>query len=210
MNPLKTIIGFGWKFLAFYFVFFLLAGATGCDNKLRDFYASSGNKVFKNISSEAEINSLVFEDKEKGTNVLFQIHNKKRLNEIRQEMMRTGQTNLNVETLGMYSSSRTTILMPLILLLSLILAYPSNIKRKLIAIAAGVPLFFLFLWLKIGGSLVYTIDDSQQYFPTYELSSFSNKSLEIINNLIVEGAFIVVVLIWFIVLVRFEDFVGKR
>ena len=206
MNTLKTLIGFGWKFLAFYFILFLLSSVTGCDNKVRDYYASSGDKVFKNLSNEAEIKGIVYDDDEKGTNVLFQIHNKKRLNEIRQEMLRTGQTNLNVETLGMYSSSRTTILMPLILLFSLILAYPSSIKRKLIAIAAGIPLFSLFLWLKIGGSLLYTIDNSQQYFPEYEFSDFTNGFLEIINNLIVEGAYTIVVLIWLIVLVRFKDF----
>ena len=209
MNPLKKLIGFGWKFLLFYIVFFVLASTTGCDNKVRDMYASVGNSTFKNLSKEAEISGLVHEDREKNTNVLFQIHNKERLNQIRQEMMRTGQTNINVETLGMYSSSHTTVLMPFILLLSLILAYPSSISRKLGSIAISIPLFFMYLYIKVGGSLIYTIDNSQYYFPQYELSGFMNKSLEVINNLIIDGAYIVVVLIWFVASVRIDDFHEK-
>lgn len=192
--------------MVLYIALFVIAGATGCDNVARDFYASSGNKLFANLSSEAEIIGLPHEDLERGTNILFHIRSKKMLEEVRNRMRQTGETNVNVETQGFYTSSRPTILMPLVLLLSLILAYHSSIKRKGIAIALGIPLILLYAFFKLGCSLIYTIDESEQYFPDYELSAFSNSFLEVVNGLIIDGAYVVVFLIWILVCVRFEDF----
>lgn len=206
MKSVKVLRNFGLKFFGLYFLLFLVAHFSGLDNGLRKFYASTGTNLFKNISSKAEINGLVYEDKEKGTNVLFQVHNKKRLDEIRREMVRTGKTNVNVETLGIYSSSRTTLLMPLIFLISLILAYPSDFRRKIISLIAGIVLFLTYAFFKLGCSLIHSIDESQEYFPDYELSGFLSKFLAVVAGLIVDGAYVVVALIWFLVCVRISDF----
>ena len=206
MNSHKILLSFVLKFLLIYVILFVVASFSGLDNLARDFYSSTGQKLFMNISDDAEILGVNFDDKKRGTNVLFQIRSKERLQKLREEMMRTGQTNVNMETIGFYSNSRQTHLMPLILLLSLILAYPSSLRQKIVPILVGAFLLFLYIYFKLGCSLLYTIDSSEAYFPTYELSSFLNKFLEIVNNIIVDGAYVVVALIWFLVCVRFEDF----
>ena len=205
MNSHKILLSFVLKFLLIYVILFAVAPFVGIDNLARDFYSSTGQKLFMNISDDAEILGVNYDDKKQGTNVLFQIRSKERLKQVREEMMRTGQTNVNMETIGLYSNSRQTHLMPLILLLSLILAYPSSLRQKIVPIIVGVFLLFLYIYFKLGCSLLYTIDSSDVYFPTYELSSFSNKFLEVVHNIIVDGAYVVVALIWFAVCVRFED-----
>lgn len=206
MKPFKLIFDFGWKFFVIYTALFIASNVTGCYKKVRDFYANSGGALYENLSSEAEIKGLVNVDEERGTNVLFQIYNKKRLDEIRKELMRTGQRNANISTLGLYSSSRTALLMPLILLISLIFAYHSSWKRKGVSLLLGIPLVLIYSFFKIGCSILHSMNNSQEYFPDYQLSSFTSGFLEIMNGLIVDGAYIIVVIIWFLVCVRFEDF----
>jgi len=206
MKSHKILLGFVLKFFLIYVLLFAAAAYFGVDNMARDFYASTGQKLFKDISDEAEILGVSYFDKKRNTNVLFQIRSKEKLKQLRAEMARTGQTNANMETIGYYSNSRQTHLMPLILLLSLILAYPSSLLRKILPIIIGVFLLFLYIYFKLGCSLLYTIDSSEIFFPGYNFSSFTHGFLEIVFNIIVDGAYIVVALIWFSVCVRFEDF----
>lgn len=206
MNSFKDVLFFTGKFLGLYVVLFLIAVTTGLDNKVRDLYASSSEMMLGNISEKAEIKVLLKEDQEKKTNLLFQIFNKKRLEAIRQEMRKTGKRNISVPTLGFYTNSHTTVLMPLIFLLSMILVYPSDFRRKAISTITGVILILIYIYFKLACSLIYSIDDSQTYFPEYNLSVFSNKFLKIMDGLFIEGAYIIVVIIWIVVCVRVEDY----
>lgn len=206
MKSRKILISFVLKFLVIYILLFAVAPIIGLDNMARDFYSSTGQKLFENLSEEAEIFGVNYDDKVRGTNVLFQVRSKEMLKKLRAEMLRTGKTNVNMQTIGFYSNSRQTHLMPFILLLSLILAYPSSLRKKILPIIIGTFLLFVYIYFKLGCSLLYTIDSTETYFPNYELSSFTYNFLEIVHNIVVDGAYVVVALIWFAVCVRFEDF----
>lgn len=181
---------------------YVFVGVTGIDGAARDFYGDTIEKIYKNISSKAEI--ITEPVKKERTKLLIKILNKEEIKRARDYYRKTGK-RLEGKILAYYTNAHTNFLMPLLFLFSLIIVYPSNVRRKIKALAIGLLLMMVYIYFKAGCSLIYTIDQSQEFFPNYELSFYSNKFLGLIEGLFIEAAYIVAVLIWVFVCVRKED-----
>lgn len=208
MDPFKVILSFALKFLAVYIGALLFLTLTGTDQLMRDAYGNIGEKLYQNWSDEVEIHVKTLDVEEEENDLLFQIVDKKRLEEVRKEMRETGKSDKQIKTLAFKTNSKTTFLMPLIFFLALVVAYPSGFKHKLLSFLIGVLPLLLYIFFKLGCMLFYTIDESEEFFPSYVLSSFSNNILYVIDSLFIEAAYIVGVVVWIMVCVRKQDFKG--
>lgn len=202
MKPFKTIVVFFGSFLGVYLGLYLLASVTGFDSKARDFYGSSIEKFYKNISSKAEI--LAQPVKKEKTKLLIKILNKEEIKRAREHYRKTGK-RMEGKILAYYTNAHTNFLMPFLFLASLILVYPSDFRRKIKSLAIGLLLMAIYIFFKAGCSLIYTIDESQEFFPNYELPFYQNKFLGLVEGLFIEAAYLVAALIWVFVCVRKED-----
>lgn len=203
MKPFKTVVFFFLRFFGVYIGFYLFFSLTGLDGKARDFYGNTIEKFYKNLSSKAEI--LAEPVKKEKTKLLIKILNKEEIKRAREHYRKTGK-RMEGKILAYYTNAHTNFLMPLLFLISLILVYPSGFKRKIRSFALGVLLMAVYIYFKAGCSLIYTIDQSQEFFPNYELAAYSNQFLGLIEGLFIEAAYLVAVLIWLAVCVRMEDF----
>jgi len=203
MKPFKTIVVFFFSFLGVYIGFYLLASMTNFGSNARNFYGDTIEKFYKNISSKAEI--IAEPVREEKTKLLIKILNKDEIKRARDYYKKTGK-RLEGKILAYYTNAHTNFLMPLFFLASLILVYPCGFRRKIQALIIGLLLMAVYIYFKAGCSLIYTIDQSQEFFPNYELSPYSNKFLGLIEGLFIETAYILAVLIWLLVCVRIEDF----
>jgi len=208
MSPFKIIFSFGVKFLATYFLVFLIAVTTGFDDKVRDFCANSTVRVYDNLIDEAIIQTKPIEEEHR--NLLYQIINKNKYEEI-QKMLRAGDSNrMDIPTVGYKTNTNNGLLMPFIFLLSLIVAYPSSFRQKIIPLVLGSLLVWIFVFIQIGCSIIYAIDNSEQYFPSYELPNFLRYIVALVEKIFIEVSYIFTVLIWILVGVRLEDFKIKK
>lgn len=205
MSPFKIIFGFGAKFLIVYILLLLLAKASGFEDKVRDFYASSTVSFYDNVIDVAKIQTISIEEDNK--NLMYQIINKKRLEEIHQTLREDANTSkVKIETAGYKTNTNKVVLLPFLFLFSLIVAYPSNFRQKIIPLLLGFLLLWIFVFIQAGCFIIYAIDNSEQYFPTYELSNFSRYFIAFLENIFIEISYIFTTLIWILSCVRLEDF----
>jgi len=211
MNPSKIIFPFALKFFVLYLVLFGVAVSTNFGNQIRDTFGNVAANFMNEVIDEAVIKSAPMDQSEKETsmNLLFKMMEKSRFQKIYQEIKTTGKTTQSQVTLGHSTNTHTTVLMPIVFLLSLIIAYPSGLKRKIVPLLVGPIVMLFYIFFKLWCALLYEIDNSEEYFPNYDLSNFGNSFVGVIDGLFIEAAYIVAVVIWIVICVRIEDFKDK-
>ena len=189
MESLKFLIRFSLIFLGTYIGLLLLFSFTGADNLIRDIYGNIGQGIYQNWSNVVEIHAKPIDD-DKTDDLLFQIVDRKKLAAMQAELRQKGSSQQDMQVLSFNTNSRTTVLMPLIFFLSLIIAYPSNLKHKLISFLWGLLPLLFYIFFKLGCMLFYCIDTSEAFFPDYELSGFMHQFLFVVDSLFIEAAYI--------------------
>lgn len=204
MDSLKFLIRFSLKFLGAYIGLLLLFSFSGGTELIRDIYGNMGQSIFQNWSNVAEIHAKPNKE-DKNNDLVFQIVDRQKLAKLQAELRQKGGEQQDIQVLSFNTNSRTTVLMPLIFFLSLIIAYPSNIRHKILSFFLGLLPLLFYIFFKLGCMLFYSIDTNPEFFPDYEFSAFTNKFLFVVDSLFIEAAYIVAIVIWVVVCVRKED-----
>jgi|GEM_PF-3051435 len=125
----------------------------------------------------------------------------------REENARAAANGTSVKAVTVYFSIHTWGYILGTFLVSLIIASPVSIKRKLIASSISLAVFHLYLIVRIWLKLEWEMDAHPE-LGILELSSFASGVLDVLNTIFVQNivvSFLTVTLIWILVTFRRED-----
>ena len=188
------------KIIRFFIFAFLSYGimsipSKAVDNQYGKFYRSLSGFIFNKFSSSAV---YVFQKTEKPDYSMIMIGN-------RDLVSKGGQ----VQGIQDEFSTRTRGYLPIIILISLIIASPVKIKRKFLAFLLGILLITIWVLIKQWVYNLYLISGS----PMLKLGDFSETGRKVLGYLYqgivisLTPSFTISVIVWLLVTFRMEDLV---
>ncbi len=204
MKTSNPFLRFSLLFGILYFGLTFLFLGFGTPRVYEQFFCKTSEKLLQNISTEAVITCRLSNDKSSNLDVEYIFRNRRELEKARAASPITGKPVItDAGKWGLDSTSRG--LMPTVLLLCLIMAFPANFRRKIWAILWGGVLLHLFIFFRLGCSLFLRIEENQIIFPGYALTDWQRNFCRYLDSIPFELMYAVVVLLFAMVMIRKED-----
>jgi|GEM_PF-3426483 len=204
MKTSKPFLRFSLLFGILYFGLAFLFLGFGTPRFYEQFFCKTSESLLQNISAEAVISCRMANDKASDLDVEYIFRNRRELEKARAARPLNGKPVVtDAGKWGLDSTSRG--LMPTVLLLCLILAFPANLKRKIWAILWGGVLLHIFIFFRMGCSLFLRIEENQIIFPGYALSDWQRNFCRYFDSIPFELMYALVVLLFAMVMIRKED-----
>ena len=158
-NYIKPFIFF-W---ALFFGLVFLTNSTGLGTIIKKATIHILEEPLKSLNPENKI--MLEEFPELDRDFRITIINKQRLNDALTKSQQGGQASVGIESDFIDGNTRILFFIPFFIMLSIIFAYPSPWKRKLISIIIGLFVFYLFLVIRLQGCINYIVETSNFFGP---------------------------------------------
>ncbi|MCO6477229.1 MAG: hypothetical protein J5I94_11440 [Phaeodactylibacter sp.] len=206
-HKLKLLLSFGGKLFLYYIGLMILTLATGFAVLFLNWHCGCAEALWGDASVVAQIN-CVGQKAGKDTydaEVEYRLIDKAELERLTEQARRTGQANVQLDVFGWSYNFMRIEFFPLLFLISLILAYPASwryrLKSLLIALLLFIPLSFILLYAKF----LYQMHLDTTVFSHYQLPGFWASFMRYLSLSLAEARFIFILLLWGVVMVRWED-----
>ena len=206
-HRLKLLLGFGGKLLLFYIGLMALTLATGFAGAYLKWHCGCAGALWGEATAMARIDCVGPKASENryATEVEYRFIDKQELERLTEQAKRSGQADVRLNVFGWSYNFMRIELFPLLFLISLVLAYPASwryrLRSLLVAVLLFIPLSFLLLYAKF----LYQMHLDTTVFGHYQLPGFWAGFMQYLSLSLAEARFIFILLLWGVVMVRWED-----
>ena len=207
MSRLQQLSRFGGLLFLYYIGLMILSLATGFSGAYLKWHCGCAEAIFGNATSAAQIDCVgpkpgaAMYD----TEVEYRFIDKAELERQTEQARRSGQADVKLNVFGWSYNFNRIELFPLLFLMALVLAYPASWRYRLQSLGIAVLLFIPLSFALLGAKFLYQMHLNTTVFSHYQLPVLGASFMRYLSLSLSEARFIFIILLWGVVMVRWED-----